>query len=242
MNAAVVVGAGGHGRVVGEMALLSGRYELVGFVDDDPTTWGTEVLGQPVLGSSSELSRLRTARVFEVLGNLASPWGLAAFFVGYRAASWRQGAFAGALTLVVGVATYYNGGVVRGYVVTDLNVVWTVAALVAGPIMGACGAAVSTRRERPPVVAVAAPAALLVAEALFLLIDRRVWAWNLSAEPFRLHDLGVALAMLVGGLVLPWVFVKDPRRRGNTFLAVVAGGLIGASAFLLLQRLISALV
>ena len=29
------------------------------------------------------------ARVFEVLGNLASLWGLAAFFVGYRAASWR---------------------------------------------------------------------------------------------------------------------------------------------------------
>ena len=74
---------------------------------------------------------------------------------------------------------------VRGYVVTEVNVVWTVAALVAGPIMGACGAAISTRRERPPVVAVAAPAAMLVAEALFLLIDRRVWAWNLSAEPLR---------------------------------------------------------
>ena len=181
------------------------------------------------------------ARVFEVLGNLASPWGLAAFFVGYRAASWRQGAFAGALALVVGVATYYNGGVVRGYVVTEVNVVWTVAALVAGPIMGACGAAISTRRERPPVVAVAAPAAMLVAEALFLLIDRRVWAWNLSAEPYRLHDLGVAVAMLVGGLVLPWVFVKEPRRRGNTYLVVAATGTIGAFAFVLLQRLIAAL-
>ena len=54
------------------------------------------------------------------LGNLASLWGLAAFFVGYRAASWRQGAFAGALTLVMGVATYYNGGVVRGYVVNSV--------------------------------------------------------------------------------------------------------------------------
>ncbi len=182
------------------------------------------------------------ARVFEVLGNLASLWGLAAFFVGYRAASWRQGAFAGALTLVMGVATYYNGGVVRGYVVTDLNVAWTVAALVAGPIIGACGAVVSTRRERPPAVAVAAPAAMLVAEALFLLIDRRVWAWNLSAELFRLHDLGVAIAMLVGGLVLPWVFVRDPRRRRNTYLVVAAGGTIGAFAFVLLQRLIAALV
>jgi hypothetical protein len=179
------------------------------------------------------------ARVFEILGNLASLWGLAAFFVGYRAASWRQGAFAGALVLVVGVATYYNAGVIRGHAVTDVNVVWAVAALVAGPIMGGCGAAVSTHRGRPPIVSVAAPAAMLVAEALFLLIDRRAWAWNLSSELYRLHELGVAVAMLIGGLVLPWVFVKEPRRRGKTYLLVTAGGTIGAFAFVLLKGLIA---
>ena len=179
------------------------------------------------------------ARAFEIVGNLASLWGLAAFFVGYRAASWRQGAFAGALVLVVGVATYYNAGVIRGHAVADVNVVWAVASLVAGPIMGGCGAAVSTHRERPPIVAVAAPAAMLVAEAFFLLIDRQAWAWNLSAERYRLHDLGVAFAMLIGGLVLPWVFVKEPRRRGNTYLLVAAGGTIGAFAFVVLKGLIA---
>ena len=179
------------------------------------------------------------ARAFEIVGNLASLWGLAAFFVGYRAASWRQGAFAGVLVLVVGIATYYNAGVIRGYAVADVNVVWAVTALVAGPIMGGCGAAVSTHRKRPPIVAVAAPAAMLVAEALFLLIDRHAWAWNLSAELYRLHDLGVAVVMLIGGLVLPWVFVKEPRRRGNTYLVVAAGGTIGAFAFVVLKGLIA---
>jgi Family of unknown function (DUF6518) len=179
-------------------------------------------------------------RLFGILGNIASPWGLAAFLVGYRATSRRQGALAGGLGLVVGVATYYLGGAVRGYVPTDLNVLWTVVALVAGPIMGACGAAVSTRPARPPVLAVAAPAAMLVAEALFLMYDRRPWAWNLSAETYRLIDLGVAVAMIVGGLVLPWVFVKEPRQRGIAYLVVAVAGTFGAFAFVLLERIIVA--
>lgn len=38
-----------------------------------------------------------------ILGNIASPWGLAAFLVGRRTTSSGLGAAAGALTLVVGV-------------------------------------------------------------------------------------------------------------------------------------------
>jgi hypothetical protein len=53
-------------------------------------------------------------RLFGILGNIASPWGLAAFFVGRRATSSRLGATAGALTLVVGVTTYYLGTALRG--------------------------------------------------------------------------------------------------------------------------------
>jgi hypothetical protein len=68
------------------------------------------------LGVFSLLEGVVGGRLFGILGNIASPWGLAAFFVGYRTTSRRQGALAGGLALVVGVAIYYLGGAVRGYV------------------------------------------------------------------------------------------------------------------------------
>ncbi len=181
-------------------------------------------------------------RLFTLLGNIAAPWVVAAFFVGFRATSVKQGALTGGLALLVGVATYYLGGTLRDYVVNSTNVVWTVVALVAGPVMGACGAAVSNRRQRPPMIAVALPAAMLVAEGLFLVIDRKIWQSNLGAEPYRLIDLGVALALVVGGLMLPWVFLKDRPSRASGYVLTVAGGAFGAFAFVLLQRLIVAFV
>ncbi|NLG49035.1 MAG: acetyltransferase [Chloroflexi bacterium] len=45
----VILGAGGHARVVCEALQLSG-YEVVGFLDDNPTLAGTTALGLPVLG------------------------------------------------------------------------------------------------------------------------------------------------------------------------------------------------
>jgi hypothetical protein len=182
-------------------------------------------------------------RLFTLLGNIAAPWAIAAFIVGYRATSPKQGAFAGALALVVGVATYYAGTAIRDYAAdTATNVVWTAVALVAGPILGACGAAISNRRERPPVLAVALPATLLVAEGFFLLVDRKVLRWNLGAETYRLIDLGVVLALVVGGLLLPWVFLKDRPARATAYVLVVAGGAFGAFLFVLLQRVIVAVV
>ena len=178
-------------------------------------------------------------RLFGILGNIASPWGLAAFFVGRLTTSPKRGAAAGALTLVVGVAVYYAVGVARGYVVGEVDFVWTAIALVAGPVMGWSGAAISAEPERPPVLAVAAPSAMLVAEALFLVIDRKVWRYNLGAETYRLIDLGVMLALLVGGLVLPLVFEKDRHRRRIVYLIVVSVGVGGAIAFVVLRELIS---
>ena len=178
-------------------------------------------------------------RLFGLLGNIASPWGLAAFFVGRLTTSPKRGAAAGALTLVVGVAVYYLFGAIRGYDVGALNLVWTSVALVAGPVMGWSGAAISAEPERPPLLAVAAPAAMLVAEALFLAIDRKVWRYNLGAETYRLIDLGVMLALLVGGLVLPMVFEKDRHRRRRVYLIVASVGVGGAIAFVVLRELIS---
>lgn len=178
-------------------------------------------------------------RLFGILGNIAAPWGLAAFFVGRLTTSPRRGAAAGALALVVGVAVYYLVEALRGYVVGETNVVWTMAALVAGPVMGLSGAAISSRPERPPVIAVAAPSSMLVAEAIFLAIDRRVWHWNLVAETYRLIDLGVMLALLLGGLAFPWLFERDPRRRRVVYLIVALAGMGGAVAFVLLRELIA---
>ena len=82
--------------------------------------------------------------------------------------------------------------------------------------MGWSGAAISAEPERPPVLAVAAPSAMLVAEAIFLAIDRKVWRYNLGAKTYRLIDLGVMLALLVGGLALPLFFEKDRAGDGSS--------------------------
>lgn len=47
----LVVGAGGHGRSVAEAVLLSCDFELIGFLDDVPSSRGGEVWGLPLLGS-----------------------------------------------------------------------------------------------------------------------------------------------------------------------------------------------
>lgn len=178
-------------------------------------------------------------RLFVILGNLASPWGLAAFLVGLRTPFLRHGALAGGLTLLVGVATYYLGVAFRGYVLLDSNVVWTILAAVAGPIMGLSGAAISSRSERPPLLAVAAPSSMLVAEAILFVIDRRVWLYNLRAEPYRLVDLGIVAAFLVAGLALPALFLKKRwRRRAVAYLTIAIAGTCGGFGFILLQNLI----
>jgi hypothetical protein len=173
--------------------------------------WLVSVVVGVGLGAFSVLADgIIGGRLFGILGNIAAPWGLAAFFVGRLTTSPKRGALAGALTLVAGVAVYYLVGALRGYVVGEVNLVWTMIAVVAGPVMGWSGAAISSDPERPPVIAVAAPSSMLVAEAIFLAIDRRVWHWNLVAETYRLIDLGVMLALLLGGLAAPRVLREGP--------------------------------
>lgn len=50
----IVVGAGGHGRVVAD-ALLAAGVEVIGFVDADASRHGQQVLGLPVLGGDDAL-------------------------------------------------------------------------------------------------------------------------------------------------------------------------------------------
>ena len=50
MSGILVLGAGGHGKVVADILCCQGR-TVRGFLDDDPATWGGTRLGLPVLGA-----------------------------------------------------------------------------------------------------------------------------------------------------------------------------------------------
>jgi sugar O-acyltransferase (sialic acid O-acetyltransferase NeuD family) len=49
MGGILIIGAGGHGKVIADIFLCQG-VSVMGFLDDDPTTWGTTQLNLPVLG------------------------------------------------------------------------------------------------------------------------------------------------------------------------------------------------
>ena len=57
----VIVGAGGHGKVVLDILRAGGACRVVGFVDADPRLHGTTVGGLPVLGGVHQLARLAAA-------------------------------------------------------------------------------------------------------------------------------------------------------------------------------------
>ena len=58
----IILGAGGHGKVVAD-ALLAMGCEVIGFADADPAKWGTTVLGFPVLGGDDIVTRRRADSV-----------------------------------------------------------------------------------------------------------------------------------------------------------------------------------
>jgi len=59
MDEVIILGAGGHGKVVLDILLAQGAYRPVGFVDDNPAMAGRLVCGLPVLGRLADLPRLR---------------------------------------------------------------------------------------------------------------------------------------------------------------------------------------
>ena len=52
----VVIGAGGHGKVVVDAALSSGKHTVVGIVDDDDSLVGTALFHIPVVASIKDLN------------------------------------------------------------------------------------------------------------------------------------------------------------------------------------------
>lgn len=55
----VIIGAGGHGRVVVDLIRAHGRYRPVGVLDDEPAL--TDMLGVPIVGTTSDLVRAQAA-------------------------------------------------------------------------------------------------------------------------------------------------------------------------------------
>jgi UDP-perosamine 4-acetyltransferase len=59
----VIIGAGGHGKVVLDILRAAGEVEPLGFLDADPALAGTQVCGLTVLGPANLLPGLRRQKV-----------------------------------------------------------------------------------------------------------------------------------------------------------------------------------
>jgi sugar O-acyltransferase (sialic acid O-acetyltransferase NeuD family) len=59
----VIIGAGGHGRVVLDLLRAAGTHRVVGFLDADPGLVGSDIHGVPVLGPVNLLMKLRQQQV-----------------------------------------------------------------------------------------------------------------------------------------------------------------------------------
>jgi hypothetical protein len=63
MEDVVIIGAGGHGKVVLDILVAEGKYRPVGFVDNNPSLLDSYVCGLPVLGPINALPRLKRQRI-----------------------------------------------------------------------------------------------------------------------------------------------------------------------------------
>ena len=63
MEDVVIIGAGGHGKVVLDILSAEGKYRPVGFVDNNPSLLDSYVCGLPVLGPINALPRLKRQRI-----------------------------------------------------------------------------------------------------------------------------------------------------------------------------------
>lgn len=59
----VGLGPGGHAKILIELLVLAGCYDLIGFTDSDQTRWGGSLSGYPILGGDGELPTLRAQGV-----------------------------------------------------------------------------------------------------------------------------------------------------------------------------------
>jgi sugar O-acyltransferase (sialic acid O-acetyltransferase NeuD family) len=70
----LIVGAGGFARETSVAAQVDGRWQVVGFLDDDPELHGRRFGGIPVLGGLGIVARHPNARVVVCTGNPRNWW------------------------------------------------------------------------------------------------------------------------------------------------------------------------
>jgi len=67
----IIIGAGGHAKVVAATALDLGII-IDGIYDDDPEKWGTSILGMPVLGPPSDMKKRGSLKAVLAIGDNAT--------------------------------------------------------------------------------------------------------------------------------------------------------------------------
>ncbi len=69
MEEIVILGAGGHGKVVIDIVEKMGRYRILGLVDNSPEKLGREYLGYRVIANEDGLSALSTTLALVAVGD-----------------------------------------------------------------------------------------------------------------------------------------------------------------------------
>lgn len=172
--------------------------------------------------------------VINGLANAASPWILVAFAAGAIQLAPRLGTIAGAVALIVAVATYYVGFLAGGAsFVVPFVLVWAVAAMVGGALFGLAGGAWRADRARWGAAAIALVSGLLLAEAAHRLILLQVWT---GIEWDRTY-MQVAVADVIGAAALLLLMVDRERWKVAAgiapLVAMLGVGLLSAGDALL---------
>jgi Serine acetyltransferase len=68
MGSVLILGAGGHGKVIADILFATGK-NVLGFLDDNPTIHGARVLGLPVMGYIEDYNRYQPDGLIMGIGN-----------------------------------------------------------------------------------------------------------------------------------------------------------------------------
>jgi sugar O-acyltransferase (sialic acid O-acetyltransferase NeuD family) len=133
MSGILILGAGGHGKVVADI-LLRQEIPVLGFLDDDPELHGNTRLGLPVLGSINTFSRYGASGLALGIGDTANRRRVAARLARVDAGLWltaihQRAIVAASVRLGVGV-TIAAGAVINPDVVLGDHVIVNTGATV----------------------------------------------------------------------------------------------------------------
>jgi hypothetical protein len=169
------------------------------------------------------------------LANATALWTLTAFASGLLVRRVRRGALAGALALVFAVLAYYVAfRFVWGDRLADVRIqaiVWLVAAIVAGSIIGAAGGLQARPDPRHRALGLALVGGALVAEAVYFLVQLQVW----NGIDLSRTYLVVAVFDLVVAAIIP-VVLGD---RGYRALVYLGSLVLAIGGFVALNVIVS---